>query len=107
MTIHRTLLIPLIAVAWALFGAQAGAQHVAEGPRCKPVGERTGELGCWIMTDQALGQLGKSEVFLDSQDAVSSRTCSASQRNETVKQAHRGTWLRKSWQVAFSSSTIF
>ncbi len=63
MTIHRTLLIPLIAVAWALCGAQAGAQHVAEGPRCKPVGERTGELGCWIMTDHALGQLGKSEVF--------------------------------------------
>jgi putative tryptophan/tyrosine transport system substrate-binding protein len=46
-------------------------------------------------------------VMIDKQDAVSSRTCSASQRNETVKQAHRGTWLRKSWQVAFSSSTIF
>jgi hypothetical protein len=43
---------------------------------------------------------------IDTQDAVSSRTCSASQRNETVKQA-RGTWLGKSWQVAFSSSTIF
>jgi hypothetical protein len=56
--------------------------------------------------------LPKAEVramkyTIDMQDAVSSRTCSASQRNETVKQAHRGTWLRKSWQVAFSSSTIF
>jgi len=45
-----------------------------------------------------------SKYTTDMQDAVSTRTCSASQRNETVKQAHRGTWLGKSWQVAFSSS---
>ncbi len=62
-TIHRAVLIPLIAVAWPLFGAQAGAQQVSEGPRCKPVSGRTGELGCWIMTDQSLGKLEKSEVF--------------------------------------------
>ena len=63
MTIRRAVLAPLIAVASLLVGAQADAEHVSDGPRCKPVSERTGELGCWIMTDQSLGQLGKSQVF--------------------------------------------
>jgi quercetin dioxygenase-like cupin family protein len=67
MKIHRAIRGPLIAVAWSLFaallGSQVGAQHVSEGPRCKPISERTGELGCWIITDQLLGQLGKSEMF--------------------------------------------
>jgi hypothetical protein len=63
MTIHRIVLIPLIALAWSLIAAEAGAQHASEGSRCKPVSERTGALGCWIITDQSLGQLGKSEVF--------------------------------------------
>jgi quercetin dioxygenase-like cupin family protein len=67
MTMHRVVRIPLIAVAWSvcatLLGAQVGAQHALEGTRCKAIGERTGELGCWIITDQSLGQLGKSEIF--------------------------------------------
>jgi hypothetical protein len=27
------------------------------------VSERTGELGCWIIANQSLGQLSKSEIF--------------------------------------------
>jgi quercetin dioxygenase-like cupin family protein len=67
MTIHRALVILLIAVAWSLLVAlprgQVAAQHPPEGTRCKPIAERTGELGCWIIIDQSLGQLGKSEMF--------------------------------------------
>jgi quercetin dioxygenase-like cupin family protein len=67
MTNRRAALIPLIALAWllfgVLFGARLGAQHDSEGTRCKPTSERTGELGCWIMTDQLLGPIGKSETF--------------------------------------------
>jgi quercetin dioxygenase-like cupin family protein len=63
----RPVLLLLIAVAWlllaALPGAHLAAQHVSEGVRCIPVNERTGELGCWIITDQPLGQIGKSETF--------------------------------------------
>ena len=30
---------------------------------CKPVAERTGELGCWIIAHQPVGQLSKPETF--------------------------------------------
>jgi quercetin dioxygenase-like cupin family protein len=67
MTTRRPVLILLIAVAWlllaALPGAHIAAQHVSEGVRCRPVTERAGELGCWIIEDQSLGQLKKSEIF--------------------------------------------
>jgi len=40
------------------------AQGVAvPGDRCKPVGERTQEIGCWILADDSVGQLTKSQVF--------------------------------------------
>jgi quercetin dioxygenase-like cupin family protein len=42
---------------------RCSAQHMDQGTRCKPIAERTGELGCWIMTDQPLGQIGKAETF--------------------------------------------
>jgi quercetin dioxygenase-like cupin family protein len=67
MKVSRAVMIPLIALAWWLFGALLGvqvhAQHAPEGIRCQPISERTGELGCWIIADQSLGQLGKSEMF--------------------------------------------
>ena len=31
--------------------------------RCRPVSERTGEAGCWIMPSELLGQLSRSAVF--------------------------------------------
>jgi hypothetical protein len=30
---------------------------------CKPVAERTGEVGCWIIASQSVGQLAKAETF--------------------------------------------
>src|SRR5579871_6010728 len=33
------------------------------GDRCKPAGERTQEIGCWILADDSVGQLTKPEVF--------------------------------------------
>jgi hypothetical protein len=30
---------------------------------CRPVAERTGEVGCWIIAHQPIGQLNKSETF--------------------------------------------
>jgi quercetin dioxygenase-like cupin family protein len=38
------------------------AQHVAGGG-CKPVSQRTGEVGCWIVADEAVGQLKQTQVF--------------------------------------------
>jgi hypothetical protein len=30
---------------------------------CRPVAERTGEVGCWIIASQPIGQLAKAETF--------------------------------------------
>jgi hypothetical protein len=35
----------------------------ASGEVCKPVSERTGELGCWIIAHESVGQLNQSQVF--------------------------------------------
>jgi quercetin dioxygenase-like cupin family protein len=45
-----------------LSGATMLAQGVA-GAVCKPVSQRTQEVGCWIMADSKIGDLSKSPVF--------------------------------------------
>jgi quercetin dioxygenase-like cupin family protein len=42
--------------------SQALAQPVS-GELCKPISERTGELGCWILAHESVGQLNQSHVF--------------------------------------------
>lgn len=38
-------------------------RHEAQSQICKPVSERTGEVGCWIMANTTLGQLPKEPIF--------------------------------------------
>jgi hypothetical protein len=33
------------------------------GGICKPINERTGELGCWIIAHEPIGQLNQSQIF--------------------------------------------
>jgi len=48
----------------ALSCTQVVAQGVqARGGVCKPASQRTQEIGCWILSDDPLGQLSKSSVF--------------------------------------------
>ena len=63
--INRYTLLHVVAwsVATTFPTTQLSAQHMAQGTVCKPIGERTGDLGCWIMTDQPLGNIGKTEIF--------------------------------------------
>src|ERR1700746_3992225 len=43
---------------------QALAQGVpGPGGVCKPVRQRTQEIGCWILADDPMGRLGRSSVF--------------------------------------------
>src|SRR2546421_8754848 len=37
--------------------------HAAFAQICKPVSQRTGELGCWITANAALGQLPQQPIF--------------------------------------------
>ena len=43
-------------------GSQALAQPVS-GEVCKPISDRTGDLGCWIIAHEPIGQLNQSQVF--------------------------------------------
>jgi quercetin dioxygenase-like cupin family protein len=54
----RILAVFLLALWWR----QSSAQGIA-GMVCKPVSQRTQEIGCWIMADDPVGQLTRSEVF--------------------------------------------
>ncbi len=63
--IRRALLIGILFLGSRLLPYnQLFAQGVAvPGDRCKPVSERTQEIGCWILADDSVGQLTKPEVF--------------------------------------------
>jgi len=55
----------LLSCALLLFsGAQMRAQGVqVPGDPCKPVSQRTQEVGCWILADDPVGRLSNSEIF--------------------------------------------
>lgn len=52
----------LAAVVWSAAALIACDQALAQGT-CKPVSERTGEVGCWITVDATLGQLPQQPIF--------------------------------------------
>src|SRR5437867_6934235 len=51
----------LAAVAWSAAALATCTQAFAQ--ICKPVSQRTGELGCWITANAALGQLPQRPIF--------------------------------------------
>ncbi|HLH08605.1 MAG TPA: hypothetical protein VKW78_15310 [Terriglobales bacterium] len=63
--IRHTLLIRMLFVCLLLLLCnQLVAQGVAvPGDNCKPVSQRTQEIGCWILANESMGQLTKPEVF--------------------------------------------
>ena len=63
--IRRALLIGILFLCSRLLPCdQLLAQGVAvPGDKCKPVSERTQEIGCWILADGPVGQLTKPQMF--------------------------------------------
>ena len=57
--VHRKLTAVLLMVGAIATCSQAFAQFGV----CNPVSQRTGEVGCWIMTSEPLGQLSRPAVF--------------------------------------------
>jgi quercetin dioxygenase-like cupin family protein len=58
----RSPVVSLFCLTVLSLASQALAQPVSGGV-CKPVSERTGEVGCWILGHEPVGQLNQSEVF--------------------------------------------
>ena len=43
--------------------ATLGVSNQAFAQICRPISERTGEIGCWIVIDAGLGQLPRAPIF--------------------------------------------
>ncbi len=53
--------LALVACVWLV--ANLGMCETAFAQICRPVSQRTGEVGCWIMIDAALGPLPRAPLF--------------------------------------------
>ena len=63
--LRHNLLLSLLGFSTLQFScAHLGAQGVAaKGDTCKPVSQRTQEVGCWILADDPIGSLKSPHVF--------------------------------------------
>jgi hypothetical protein len=63
-TSNAYLLLALVAVSlstmlpWKRSSAQGMVVQT-----CTPISQRTGELGCWVLTDEPMGPLTKAQAF--------------------------------------------
>jgi quercetin dioxygenase-like cupin family protein len=59
----RSFLIPALFLASTACWSQQTPPQSEPVVQCKPMAQRTGELGCWILADQPIGPLTKSQAF--------------------------------------------
>jgi quercetin dioxygenase-like cupin family protein len=108
-TAARIAVLAFAVTAALLMCNQTSAQAIVGqsdmgGTRCKPVSQRTGELGCWIIADQPVGQLTKSEIFWYL-DNYPTRTAAEAAKGPsgTVVESLGKVWLltieRKGWRA--------
>jgi hypothetical protein len=73
--------------------APASAQAIAGGA-CRPVAERTGDVGCWIVAHEPVGEFNQSQVFwyLDTFQTREEAEAAKSVRS-TVVEALGKVWL--------------
>jgi len=78
----------------ATFAAPALALPQPADSQCKPVAQRTGELGCWIMIDDPVGLLPAGQIFWHL-DTYATRAAAegARQSRGTVVEALGKIWL--------------
>ena len=67
----RAYILSAIATGIIIFFGAAAVAAVPSGP-CRPVSDRTSEVGCWVLSEHPIGELAESEVFWHL-DAYSSR----------------------------------
>jgi hypothetical protein len=78
-----------------LLCARLAAQGVATpGDPCKPLSQRTQQIGCWILADNPIGQLPKPQVFwhLDAYPTRAAAQADKSSRG-TVVESYGKVWL--------------
>lgn len=89
MTIFRVVRSVSAAAAWVVLSTSLGFAQI-----CRPVSERTGELGCWIIAHQPIGELTHSQTFWHLHTYPSRVTAEAAKRPRgTVVEALGKVWL--------------
>jgi quercetin dioxygenase-like cupin family protein len=83
-----------LSIVLASFVLTLTASHEAFAQICRPVGERTGEVGCWIIANTELGQLPQSPIFwhLDTYPTRAQAERAKGPRGTVVESFGRG-WL--------------
>ena len=71
-----------------------GLSNPASAQICRPVSQRTGEVGCWIVSDAALGQLPRAPIFwhLDSYPTRAEAEAAKGPRGTVIESLGR-VWL--------------
>jgi quercetin dioxygenase-like cupin family protein len=89
----RSLITAVVCVHVAGIAACERAQ-IREMGICKPITQRTAEVGCWIITNEAIGRLPEGQIFWHL-DAYPTRAVAETARGErgTVVEAFGRTWL--------------
>jgi len=78
---------------FVIFCTHAEGQPV-EGGTCRPVNERTQDVGCWIVSNESIGELAGTQTFwhLDT-FATPDAAAAAKTKRSTIVQALGKTWL--------------
>jgi quercetin dioxygenase-like cupin family protein len=94
ISVMRIRLIALCLTAVMLDGSRAAFAQSSDQPTCRPRGSRAGEIGCWIIVDDALGTLPSEPVFWHLDTYPSRATAQAAQvRGGTVVESLGTFWL--------------
>ena len=59
----RSQRVRSLSIALACFAFTLSACEETLAQICRPVSERTGESGCWIIANEAIGQLPQQPIF--------------------------------------------
>ena len=57
------LSLTLAVVALSVLSWERSSAQEMKLQNCFPISQRTGELGCWVLTDQPIGLLTKAQAF--------------------------------------------
>jgi quercetin dioxygenase-like cupin family protein len=105
MSITRTLTLSIV-----LAGIGVSQDALAQGRACRPVADRTSEVGCWIMASVAIGAATSDRLFWHLDEFPSKGAADAAKTGKSVVLEALGkTWLftiaEADWQPAAGTRT--
>jgi hypothetical protein len=81
-------------VSLACLSCGEAAAQAVHGGICRPVSERDQEVGCWILSNDPIGELAGNQVFWHLDDFATREAAEAAKgRHSTVLQALGTIWL--------------